>query len=396
MHELCNAYWLDTDSEQGCDLLIIKDATYGFNQNTDLVATLPPSPHNNFCASAKHNSSPNTYSIDSAAVISSGEGCIGASGSVKTASVSSVSEETKPDECEDLFFHDYETKGVSNADSFAGQGHYIVKYQGLAYLQSSTGANDRKDKPILDFWYRCRGLGGTGAKWNERKRGQKLEGKRDRGRYDIFFNAEDIRSLAHQSFHVREQGARQCISQQTACLNFKQGVSARTTGPADGTGGGGGYYGNTSKYYDRKNCDEVLSLSCNPEPVGKMNAPATGPLDSFTSQCESKHGELIGVRQDCTEKVNISKMCSRGSNALTLGCKGSVNEEIFEISCKNSAKAYRLGPWKDAFYRDTENDDYKAYFKEAACRSTGRLDFGENSACCKYVNDDPEITDQFG
>ena len=70
MHELCNAYWLDTDSEQGCDLPIIKDATYGFNQNTDLVATLPPSPLDNFCASAKHNSSPNTYSIDSAALVS--------------------------------------------------------------------------------------------------------------------------------------------------------------------------------------------------------------------------------------------------------------------------------------------------------------------------------------
>ena len=75
MHELCNAYWLDTDSEQGCDLPIIKDATYGFNQNTDLVATLPPSPLDNFCASAKHNSSPNTYSIDSAAVISETGDC---------------------------------------------------------------------------------------------------------------------------------------------------------------------------------------------------------------------------------------------------------------------------------------------------------------------------------
>ena len=75
MHLLCNAYWLDTDSEQGCDLPIIKDATYGFNQNTDIVATLPSSPLDSFCASAKHNSSPNTYSIDSAAMISDNEDC---------------------------------------------------------------------------------------------------------------------------------------------------------------------------------------------------------------------------------------------------------------------------------------------------------------------------------
>ncbi len=89
MHLLCNAYWLDTDSTQGCDLPIIKDTYYGFNQNTDVVATLPPSPLDNFCASAKHNSSPNTYSIDSASLISSGSGCSGAGGSVQTASVSS-------------------------------------------------------------------------------------------------------------------------------------------------------------------------------------------------------------------------------------------------------------------------------------------------------------------
>ena len=87
MHLLCNAYWLDTDALQGCDLPKIKEVTYGFNQNTDVVATLPPSPLDNFCASAKHNSSPNTYSIDSAALISEGTGCTGSSGTVQTASV---------------------------------------------------------------------------------------------------------------------------------------------------------------------------------------------------------------------------------------------------------------------------------------------------------------------
>ena len=88
MHLLCNAYWLDTDSTQGCDLPKIKETTYGFNQNADVVATLPPSPLDNFCASAKHNSSPNTYSIDGKSLISSGGTCSGAGGSVQTASVS--------------------------------------------------------------------------------------------------------------------------------------------------------------------------------------------------------------------------------------------------------------------------------------------------------------------
>jgi type IV pilus assembly protein PilA len=83
MHLLCNAYWLDTDPTQGCDLPKIKEITYGFNQNPDVVATLPPSPLNNFCASAKHKSSPNTYSIDSASLISSGTSCGGAGESVQ-------------------------------------------------------------------------------------------------------------------------------------------------------------------------------------------------------------------------------------------------------------------------------------------------------------------------
>jgi prepilin-type N-terminal cleavage/methylation domain-containing protein len=75
MHTLCNAYWLDNDSSDECELSLIKNITYGFNQNPEIVATLPPSPLDNFCASAKHNSSPNTYSIDSASLISDNEDC---------------------------------------------------------------------------------------------------------------------------------------------------------------------------------------------------------------------------------------------------------------------------------------------------------------------------------
>ena len=35
---LCNAYWLDTNALQECDLPKIKEVTYGFNQNTDVEA----------------------------------------------------------------------------------------------------------------------------------------------------------------------------------------------------------------------------------------------------------------------------------------------------------------------------------------------------------------------
>jgi type IV pilus assembly protein PilA len=92
---LCNAYWIDNDCTEECSLPKILAAAYGFNQNSDLVVNLPsPSSQcSNFCASAKSNSSPNTYSIDSAALISSGTSCGGVGGSVQTASASSTDPE---------------------------------------------------------------------------------------------------------------------------------------------------------------------------------------------------------------------------------------------------------------------------------------------------------------
>ena len=97
---LCNAYWIDNDCSEPCSLPKIKDAAYGFNQDSGHDINLPStsSQCSNFCASAKSNSSPNTFSIDSAALISSGTSCGGAGGSVQTASVSAP-EPTKAPVC---------------------------------------------------------------------------------------------------------------------------------------------------------------------------------------------------------------------------------------------------------------------------------------------------------
>ena len=75
MHLLCNAFWIDTYPAQECDLPTIKGTYYGFNQNPDVLATLPPAPSDTFCATAKHDSSPNVFSINNASFISSGEKC---------------------------------------------------------------------------------------------------------------------------------------------------------------------------------------------------------------------------------------------------------------------------------------------------------------------------------
>ena len=75
MHLLCNAFWIDNFPSQACDLPTIKGTYYGFNQNPDVFATLPPAPSDSFCATAKHSSSPNAFSINNASFISSGENC---------------------------------------------------------------------------------------------------------------------------------------------------------------------------------------------------------------------------------------------------------------------------------------------------------------------------------
>ncbi len=98
---LCNAYWLDNDCTEACSISKIKEAAYGFNQNTDLDVTLPSasSQCSNFCASAKSNSSPNTFSIDSKALISSGSGCSGTGGSVQPVSTTGQTFETYQPSC---------------------------------------------------------------------------------------------------------------------------------------------------------------------------------------------------------------------------------------------------------------------------------------------------------
>ena len=83
MNVTCKIYWTETSSSDECDLAKTKE--HGFVQNPEVVANVVSTLPENFCASAKHNSSPNTYSIDSAALISEGGDCGGAGGSVQSA-----------------------------------------------------------------------------------------------------------------------------------------------------------------------------------------------------------------------------------------------------------------------------------------------------------------------
>jgi type IV pilus assembly protein PilA len=274
---LCNAYWLDTDALQGCDLPKIKEATYGFNQNTDVVATLPPSPLNNFCASAKHNSSPNTYSIDSAAAIFPTNNC---------------TEYVKPDECYDIYMYDQEKEGF-NAEMNqigGGAGNNLLKTRGLRYMQTGSA---------WPWWYKCRTLGNV------------------KSYISITTIPEDLESARHFQYDVRKRASHDCLRDQFRCLN-----------PYD--------LGNPDKRkeFGQTGCPELLAVSsCSIKPVGLLNTPGNTCEQSFdcsikfdiTPQCSAPGGDywrLPGCKgfvdreifeQACYEELEFKdpQWCSR-------------------------------------------------------------------------------------
>ncbi len=88
----CNAFWLDQDASQVCTHATVAEVYVASDEivlkfTAEDLPDLPGGSQGNFCASAQHVSSPNPYSIDSASLISSGDNCSGAGGSVQTASV---------------------------------------------------------------------------------------------------------------------------------------------------------------------------------------------------------------------------------------------------------------------------------------------------------------------
>ena len=172
---LCNAYWIDNDCSEECSLPKIIAAAYGFNQNTDLDVTLPSasSQCSNFCASAKSNNSPNTYSIDSASLISSGENC---GGSVVTVSVETP--EVEPNMATCMRFHtrssidlscqfihskpDNNTLSIRKctaAEAFSADCSCDSPYYALRYpLFCGLDGENRKYNFETGEWSTCQGL----------------------------------------------------------------------------------------------------------------------------------------------------------------------------------------------------------------------------------------------
>jgi type IV pilus assembly protein PilA len=355
MHELCNAYWLDTDSEQGCDLPIIKAATYGFNQNTDLVATLPPSPLDNFCASAKHNSSPNTYSIDSAASISPTGDCGKAAEELAKA-------EAEARECEEIAFYDHEKGGEINGKFYKGYiGHKypgagfaldLVKSSGLGYAQ--RGSNQH----ILDFWRSCRGRkikdGGMTSWYSQENRERVVLG--DGYRAFAPLTPEDLNSAGYFNAFIRRMVTNECFLDQGHCMYIKRRTYPENNSSPQSRA-------DFQESMVNSGCDRLLQSSCSIEPKGdRFNA-------SIGQTCDQ-----IGSGVDCSEAYNITPVCSRPSHTYLPTCKGFADREIFEQTCKTQLKAW--GDWREV---------------GGACSFRDN----KNSTCCKYIRQDPEIMNQF-
>ena len=62
----CKSYWADTSGSESCDIDIIKKNPYGFKPSKSVIIAITPAKNvgNNFEATAKHNNSSVTYTID--------------------------------------------------------------------------------------------------------------------------------------------------------------------------------------------------------------------------------------------------------------------------------------------------------------------------------------------
>ena len=59
----CKAYWADNASDT-CSIEIVKQEPYGFSPSTNVVVSVTKGAETGFTATAKHNSSNMTYTID--------------------------------------------------------------------------------------------------------------------------------------------------------------------------------------------------------------------------------------------------------------------------------------------------------------------------------------------
>jgi hypothetical protein len=177
MNVTCKIYWTETSTSDECDLPKTKE--HGFVQNPEVVANVASTLPENFCASAKHNSSPNTYSIDSAALISSGSGCSGAGGASAPVSFATYNPRIAADECE---MNQHPLKGQQGFGTFA-----LVDADGAISVGCLGGVGEQS---ACLLYSTCDGLGGA------------IDRERDEGYIGLHTNKAEGRRCLEQ----REQG----------------------------------------------------------------------------------------------------------------------------------------------------------------------------------------------
>jgi len=183
--------------------------------------------------------------------------------------------------------------------------------------------------------------------YNERGALNHMTGVPGHGTMNNFYNAEDLESARYLGFMGRGIVSSDCIRHQRICLDMKRDIHAEDA-------------------FEGKGCPSLLTASCSIEPTGPLNTPGT----------------LCGSR-DCSEKVDISHLCSESYNAMNPGCKGFVDREVFEETCHRG----RMGSnWKEIWKADIEKLGLEAMTSHVSARIR---------ACTSYVAGMPEMTNQF-
>ena len=66
----CKAYWADNSGSDQCSVSTAQSPNYGFNPSTNVVVSVTEGTETGFTATAKHNSSAKTFTINSSGDIS--------------------------------------------------------------------------------------------------------------------------------------------------------------------------------------------------------------------------------------------------------------------------------------------------------------------------------------
>ena len=315
VNSLCSAYWLENVASAACDLSIIKDSLYGFSQNSEVEVVLTPSTFENFCVSAKHQRSPNLYSIDTKSLIISGESCAGRIISKPDKPVDDKKGDSPVDKPSNktipfvkpitVNLEEKELTGcVKQCVDSTGCGNNCIQ----SYMGSYRG-------PFQKCYQKC----------------QNFDGYR--------LSKQQYENTKQLPYYARSIATEMCMQMHLTCgsdagsTNKDAGITSFRVD------------GKPASRYEWANCQD-LPASCDLEPEGPLNPSGSDCSEKFDSDnhlvAYSRSGE---DSFPCNSKPKLTSICSQPGFVYLKVCEGvPLDKDRLEYQCQSKFKRWENIP----------------------------------------------------